>query len=81
MLPVHILNALNGSLVINNLIVDSVINKTQKQIAIKTIQDKNKLDLSFNYAIQSNAMDAIDDNDYSFEYHTCAPNEVLTIES
>lgn len=86
MLPAHILNALNGSLSYGNAITHTEKTDTAISARIKAIQAKNQLDLSINYAIglhnQSvSAVNAIDDNDYSFEYHTCAPDEVLTLEA
>ena len=86
MLPAHIINALNGSIVMGNAFVESIKTDTIIQAHIRAIQDKNKLDLSINHAIKLHndtvsAVNAIDDVNYSFEYHSCGINEVLTIET
>ena len=73
MLPAHIQNALNGNIkLINNAVVHAPV-KTATQLKYEQTTKQ------FSPRAIDNACNAIDDNDYSFEYHEASEGEILTI--
>jgi hypothetical protein len=75
MLPLHILNALNGSIKLINSEATQAPTKTATQKKIESLKGE------FSPRVIALSINAIDDNDYEFSAHEFSEGEALTIDT